>query len=209
MATIIVTWTAGGGSAVTSQTVKRSIAGANSYSSLATVGPTVTTYTDTTAANNTLYDYQIITNCSSGGPTVNLGTTPQTIYIDCGSIDASGSVQTNYQGTQYPQITWTVYNRLNTDTKIYSWVWKLAGADQTYTYTVNTQNAVSGTFDSDDWTGNFLSWNTTYTLEVEFKSTNDVHSRTCTFNVTTPAQIVCANATGLSATNQYTTDFSY
>lgn len=82
MATILVTWTAGGGANVVSQTVKRSIAGANSYSTLATVGAAVTTYTDTTAADNTLYQYQIVTNCSSGGPTVNLGANPETIYID-------------------------------------------------------------------------------------------------------------------------------
>ena len=208
MATILVTWTAGGGANVVNQTVKRSIAGANSYSTLATVGAAVTSYTDTTAADNTLYQYQIVTNCSSGGPTINLGANPETIYIDCGSSDISASVQYNALNTPYPQITWTIFNRLSTDTKTYSWVWKKAGVAQTYVYTVDTQNAVSGIF-NEDLNSNALLWNTVYTLEVVFKSTNNAHSRTCTFNVTTPAQPVCAAATGLSGSNEYTVDFGY
>ena len=209
MATIIVTWTPGGGANVVSQTVKRSISGANSYSTLATVGAAVSTYTDTTAANNTLYQYQIITNCSVGGPTVNLGGFPESIYIDCGSSDISTSI--GYAGSvAYPQITWTIFNRTGTDTKTYTWQWKDASNNAiSYLNTVNTQSAVSGIFNVNDFTGNGLDWNTTYVLHVVFRSTNNTYSRTCTFSITTPAQPVCAAATNLTGSNEYTVDFSY
>lgn len=209
MATIIVTWTPGGGTNVVSQTVKRSISGANSYSTLATLGAAVSTYTDTTAANNTLYQYQIITNCSVGGPTLNLGAFPESIYIDCGSSDISTSI--GYTGSvAYPEITWTIFNRAGTDTKTYTWQWKDTSNNAiSYLNTSNTQSAVTGIFNVNDFTGNGLNWNTTYVLHVEFKSTNNAHSRICTFSVTTPAEPVCANATSVSSNNQYTTDFSY
>lgn len=196
MATIIITWTVGGGTNVINQSVKRSISGANSYTTIATVGPTVNTYTDTQAADNTLYQYQIVTNCSTGGPSVNLGANPEAIYIACGSTDISSSTQFTAQGTPYPEITWTIFNRLGTDTKTYSWVWKQGVTDQTYTYTVNTQNAVTGTFNSNQFTGAALSWSTTYTLEVTFNSINNIHNRKCFFNFTTPTQPACTSCTG-------------
>lgn len=210
MATIIVTWTAGGGTNVVNQIVRRSISGANSYSILATVGATTTSYTDNTAANNTLYDYQIITNCNTGGPTINIGGYPSTIYIDCGSSDISASAQYNsFSQIYYPEITFTIYNRLNTDTKTYTYQWKDSGGTALdYQYTVNTQNAVTGTINSDQ-NGNALNFNTTYVLHVTFRSTDNLHSRDCTFSVTTPAQPVCDPATGLQLTNEYVTDFAF
>ncbi len=210
MASIIIIWTPGGGSNVINQTVKRSLSGVNSYSTIGTVGATVATYLDTTALDNTLYDYQIITNCSTGGPTINIGGFPSTIYINCGSSDISASAQYNsFSQIYYPEITFAIFNRLNTDTKTYTYQWKdSTGTAIDYQYTVNTQNSVTGTINSDS-NGDPLNFNTTYVLHVTFRSTNNLHSRDCTFSVTTPAQPVCDPATGLQLTNEFVTNFAF
>lgn len=210
MASILIIWTPGGGSNIINQTVKRSLSGANSYSTIGTVGATVATYLDTTALNNTLYDYQIITNCSTGGPNINIGGFPSTIYIDCGSSDISASAQYNsFSQIYYPEITFAIFNRINTNTKTYTYQWKdSVGNAIDYQYTVNTQNVVAGTINSDQ-NGNALNFNTTYVLHVTFRSTDNLHSRDCTFSVTTPAQPVCDPATGLQLTNEYVTNFVF
>lgn len=69
MATIILTWTPTNNATSTGQQVQRKVAGTTTWTTLATVGAAIATYTDTTAANNVLYDYRIVNVCSVGGPT--------------------------------------------------------------------------------------------------------------------------------------------
>ena len=66
MPSVVLTWTPAGG-AVTSQKVYRG-PDPGSLALLATVGASVTTYTDTTVATNTEYVYMVQSVCSIGGP---------------------------------------------------------------------------------------------------------------------------------------------
>jgi hypothetical protein len=66
---IVLNWTAAGGANSTGQQVQRSAYNANSYSTIATLNATATTYTDTTAIIDTVYDYRIVNICEVGGPT--------------------------------------------------------------------------------------------------------------------------------------------
>jgi len=210
MATIVVTWTPGGGPTAVSQKVKRSVSGANNFIELVEItDPTVSTYTDTQADDNTLYDYQVVTVCSVGPDTINSGGFPPTIYIDCGTATLN-SYSASGGGNTFPEISFTIPSRTGTDVKIQSYQWKDAsGTAIDYQYTVNTQNAVTGTISSDS-NGNLLSWSTQYTLHVTFKSTDDAFTRECTFDITTAAQPAsCTAATNFTVTNEYRTDFNY
>lgn len=211
MASILIVWTPGGGANVTSQTVKRSLSGANSYSTIGTVGAAIATYLDTTALDNTLYQYKIVTNCSTGGPNDSVGTNPEAIYITCGTLTSSTSVGINGLGQAYPEISWTIPARTGTNTRIYSWQWKDSSNNLvSFLNTPNTQSAVSGTLNYNDYTGNALGWSTTYVLHVKFQSfPTDLYERSCTFSVTTPAQPTCGTAQGPNAANQFTTNFNY
>lgn len=209
MATIVITWTPGGGTNVTSQLVKRKLASSSTYSTIATVSATASTYTDTTAQNNKLYDYQIITNCSDSGPSFNAGGYPRSIFIACGSATITSSVAQG-GGNTYPEISFTIPSRTGTDVKIQSYQWKDASSTAVDSqFTVNTQSAITGTISS-DLNGNLLSWGTQYTLHVIFKSTDNAFTRECTFDITTVAQPAsCTAATNFSVTNEYRTDFNY
>lgn len=66
MPSVELEWTPAGGS-VTSQKVYRGLQG-GSLTLIATVSATATTYTDTTVAANTSYDYMVQSICSAGGP---------------------------------------------------------------------------------------------------------------------------------------------
>lgn len=108
MATINLSWTPANNATSTGQQVQRRIAGSGSYGTLATVGPTVSTYSDTTAANNTLYDYQILNVCSVGGPTASV--VVQADSIICPSITTTNP-QTGAANTivvSYPNITGSI-----------------------------------------------------------------------------------------------------
>lgn len=65
MASVTLNWTPWGGAIATSQKVQRKLVG-GSYSTIATVGPSVNTYTDNTAIYDTGYMYRILTVCSTG-----------------------------------------------------------------------------------------------------------------------------------------------
>ena len=66
---IVLNWTAAGGSNSTGQQVLRTLYGANSYSTIATLSASAATYTDTTAVVDTVYEYKIVNICEVGGPT--------------------------------------------------------------------------------------------------------------------------------------------
>jgi hypothetical protein len=66
---VVLNWTAAGGSNSTGQQVQRTLYGANNYSTIATLGASAETYTDTTAVVDTVYEYKIVNICEVGGPT--------------------------------------------------------------------------------------------------------------------------------------------
>ena len=68
MASVTLNWTPWGGVIATSQLVQRKLIG-GSYSTIATVGASINTYTDNTAAYDTGYLYRIVTVCSTGAQT--------------------------------------------------------------------------------------------------------------------------------------------
>ena len=84
---IVLNWTAAGGANSTGQKVQRSAYGANSYSDLATLSATATTYTDTTAVVDTVYDYRIVNICEVGGPTN--GGRATIVDITCPTVTAT------------------------------------------------------------------------------------------------------------------------
>ena len=67
MATIVLNWTPAAGSNVTGQLVQRKTL-TGSFSTIATLSAVANTYTDTTADDNTVYLYQVVTECEVGGP---------------------------------------------------------------------------------------------------------------------------------------------
>ena len=86
---IVLNWTAAGGANSTGQQVQRSPFGVNSYSTIATLNATATTYTDTTAIIDTVYDYRIVNICEVGGPTN--GGRATIVDITCPTVTATAS----------------------------------------------------------------------------------------------------------------------
>ncbi|NBP68099.1 MAG: hypothetical protein EBR30_03540 [Cytophagia bacterium] len=62
---IELSWTPPTGGNVTSQEVQRKTA-STSFATIATLGPTASTYIDTNVVENVLYDYQVVSICSNG-----------------------------------------------------------------------------------------------------------------------------------------------
>lgn len=86
---IVLNWTAAGGANSTGQRVERSPYGTNSYSTIATLSATATTYTDATAIIDTVYDYRIVNICEVGGPTN--GGRATIVDITCPTVTATAS----------------------------------------------------------------------------------------------------------------------
>jgi hypothetical protein len=86
---IVLNWTAAGGANSTGQRVERSPYGTNSYSTIATLNATATTYTDTTAIIDTVYDYRIVNICEVGGPTN--GGRATIVDITCPTVTATAN----------------------------------------------------------------------------------------------------------------------
>lgn len=68
MATILLNWTPAGGANATSQLVQRKTS-TTSFTTIATLSASADTYSDTTASDNVVYTYQVVTECAVGGPT--------------------------------------------------------------------------------------------------------------------------------------------
>lgn len=69
MASAAITWTPGGGANIISQEVNYRIYGTTSWTSAVTgLSSTASSYTITGLADNTLYEFDVVSDCSIGGP---------------------------------------------------------------------------------------------------------------------------------------------
>lgn len=184
MATINLSWTPAGGPTSISQTVQRKQASSTTWNDLATgLAPTASTYSDTTAAENTLYDYRIVNVCSAGGPSP--GTPSQADKIVCSTITLDNP-QTGEQDT----IDWTVAATSNDVTIDRVEIIK----DGNILETTNVGNAgpASGTYD----TG--LDFGATYTVRSVL--TDGVFTLNCESTIQIGGSPTCGSPTNLTAT---------
>lgn len=184
MATINLSWTPAGGATSVSQTVQRKLASGSTWGDIATgLAPTANSYSDTTASDNTLYDYRILNICSAGGPTA--GSTVQADKIICPTITLANP-QTGEQDT----ITWTVA-ATSGDVNI-TQVLIIKGGTTLETNTIGNQGPASGTYD----TG--LDFGSTYTIRAVLS--DGVFTQNCEDTITIGTAPACGAPTNLTAT---------
>lgn len=71
MASATINWTPGGGGNITSQNVDYRIQGTTNWTTAVTgLAANVATYTITSLADNTIYEFRVVSICSVGGPIV-------------------------------------------------------------------------------------------------------------------------------------------
>lgn len=184
MATINLSWTPAGGATSVSQTVQRKLASGSTWGDLATgLGPAVSSYSDTTAADNTLYDYRVLNICSAGGPTA--GSTAQADNIICPTVTLSNP-QTGEQDT----IDWSVA-ATSGDVTI-SQVLIIKDGSTVSTTPVGNQGPASGTYDTN------LDFGSTYTVRAVL--TDGVFSKNCENTITIGSAPTCGAPSNLTAT---------
>lgn len=185
MATINLSWTPDNGPTSSSQTVQRKLASSSTWGDLATsLSAGANSYSDTTAADNTLYDYRIINNCSAGGPTA--GGTVQADKIICPSVTAVVSTS-----GEEDVITWTVGNTSN-DVTIGNVLVIDGGGTTVDTIAVNSATGTTGTYDTNQ------DYGATYTIRAVVG--DGVFSKNCETTVTIGSAPACGAPTGLTAT---------
>lgn len=186
MATINLSWTPDNGPTSVSQTVQRKLASGSTWADLATgLATTDNSYSDTTAVDNTLYDYRVLNVCSAGGPTAS--GTVQADKLVCPAIT------TSLTSGEEDVITWSVAATTN-DAVIATILIIDGGGTTVETNTVNAATAQSGTYDTGQ------DYGATYTVRVNI--TDGVFSKVCDQTVTIGTAPECGAPTGLSATPQ-------
>lgn len=177
MATIVLNWTPAGGTNSTSQIVQRKTVG-GTFINLATLSNSANTYTDTTALDNIVYLYQIVTMCSLGGPidTVDV----QVVKITCPTI--TPTVTGNSVSIALAALTGTSVN--------YQSISLSVGGSNVFTQSLTGQASQTVTVPS-------LSYSTTYTYIVTLSAGSSTKTCTGTFNV--GAAPTCVAASGLTA----------
>lgn len=185
MATINLSWTPDNGPTSTGQTVQRKLASGSTWADLATgLAPSANSYSDTTAVNNTLYDYRVLNICSAGGPTA--GGTVQADKQVCPTLTASVPAT-----GEEDVINWTVGNTSgdNTITTVVIINNESAVVDTT---TVNSATGTSGTYDTGQ------AYGATFTIRATI--TDGVFTKQCDTTVTVGSAPTCGAPTGLTAT---------
>ena len=179
MATIVLNWTPAGGLNSTAQLVQRRTS-TGSFSTLATVAANVNMYTDTTALDNTIYYYQIVTQCAVGGPVEMTDVEAYKIVCPTTTVNVSGTSATLNIGAVAGDGRITLIRLLLAGSQVQSL--PIPGGDQGPYVTIY----------------NSLSYSTTYTYEITL--TVGPYTQLCTGNIVIGAAPSCNPVTGLSAT---------
>ena len=177
---IVLNWTAAGGANSTGQRVERSAYGANSYSTIATLNATATTYTDTTAIIDTVYDYRIVNICEVGGPTN--GGRVAIVDITCPTLtaNASGLIISGEHGETTNESEYQSIQLLN------------QGEDVLQTLSISGNQAGPYTF-----TDAGVEYDTTYIVRAVIIAP-DGTTKNCDTSVSTGAAPSCDAPTGLT-----------
>lgn len=184
MSNISISWTPGGGSNVTGQQVQRKTP-STSFTTIATVGPTVNSYTDTTALDNVVYIYRVLSICTTGGPTAGNEDCAGGLVCPAGiTATPSGNVVTFSlpalgDGVQYDVVR--IYQGPNTSSPLV----------HTETLNINGPTTFNVT----------LLYSTSYFYQVvlEAPSCPEMGTLICGGNCTTGAQPTCPAPTNLTA----------
>lgn len=179
MASASITWTPGGGANITSQSVDYRIQGASSWTTAVTgLAASTSTYNITGLADNTVYEFRVVSVCSIGGPIVSA--TMTNIKWICPTI--------------------TVTPTHNTITYSFS---SLGGSISAYTVellsndlatVIQTKSTVSGVFDS-------VSILPSTSYKVRLTLTAGMYTNTCTaISTATTAAPTCPIPTITDAT---------
>ena len=180
MATINLSWTPASGTNVTGQLVQRKTS-TTSFSTIVTLNATASSYSDTTAANNTVYLYQIVTQCAVGGPTD--GADVCAAKLVCPTITTSVTLD---------DVNFTL-PAIGGQDVIYTTV-QIFAPGLISAHLENVNSAGPYTFTRD------LEWDTAYTYTVTIQAVGCTQVLTCTGSFTIPPQPACAAVTGLTAT---------
>lgn len=179
---VVLNWTAAGGANSTGQQVLRTLYGANSYSTLATLGASAITYTDTTAVVDTVYEYKIVNICDVGGPTE--GGRVNIVDITCVTVTTSvtGLIISGGYGELFNDTAWN-------DFAIY---------DSTGN-TLIQQLAIPGDDQAGTWTATDagIDYNTSYIVRAALVAPNGT-TKDCDVSVSTGAAPACDAPTNLS-----------
>lgn len=177
MATFTLNWTPAGGSNIQNQLVQRKCCGGG-FTTLATLSPSANTYTDSTAVDNVVYTYKIVSVCLVSGPIDSAEV--QQVNIVCPTVTTSVS------GTVI-----TVNLPLLNNDRTYSQLQVLNGTTVVFT------QALSGVA-AQTVTTTPLSYGTTYTVRVVVAAGS--FTKNCNTTVSIGAAPACNPVTGLTVT---------
>ena len=179
---IVLNWTAAGGANSTGQEVHRSLRGANSYSSIASLGASATTYTDTTALADVEYDFKIVNICTTGGPTDSGRVNVISITCPTATTVATGLIITGEYGDTFNDVTYTDIQLLN------------ASEDLIQTYDTSSTPVGPGNY---AFTDAGVDYNTAYIVRLRVETALG-STKNCDFAISTGAAPACDAPTGLT-----------
>ena len=185
MATAVLNWNAPGGSNSINQTVKYRLNGASSWTTFANVSASTATSTITGLSDNLIYEFQVINNCTVGGPSNS--TSDFKIKIICPSV------------TTTPTYNSVAFSFAHVGGDISKYVVDLMNSDGTSILGTKTFVSPSGTI-SDTFTG--LTGSTAYQLRVTiYAGTSFSFSKVCTnTSFSTSVTPTCSAPTAVVAT---------
>jgi hypothetical protein len=176
-------WTPGGGSNSINQSVQYRLKGDSVWITFSTVSPTINTETVTGLSDDEIYEFQIVDNCTVGGPVPS--STIEKIKITCPAVTYSSTYNTI--GFSFPELGGDIVDYLLE-------LWNSDVSAVIASQTKPTAATVSGSF-----TG--LTASTTYNIRVIPRTAGATYSKDCGVTpVTTAAAPVCNPPTGVTAT---------